>query len=199
MNSRDTTLEYYNQNAGSFIEGTMSVDVSHLYVVFEEYLSLGAKILDVGCGSGRDLKYFAAQGYRVVGLEPSDTLATYAGEYSGQQVVCKAIQETDWANKFEGIWCCASLLHVPKKELPEVFAILEKALKQSGVIYVSFKYGDSEIERSGRFFTDLNESLLEELVSNCLLLSIKSVWLTGDARPGREDEKWLNAMIVKSV
>ena len=198
MTAHDSTILFYNNNAQDFVEGTLSVDVSHLYSEFESHLSKGASLLDVGCGSGRDLKYFAQQGYQAIGLEPSSELATFAEQHSGQKVICGSIQDTDWRDEFDGIWCCASLLHVTKDELGDVFQKLARALKHGGAIYVSFKYGDQEVERNGRFFTDLTEELLATYVAACPELTITKTWLTGDARPGREHEKWLNAMVSKS-
>lgn len=193
----EQTISYYNANADAFIEGTLSVDVSHLYAAFEPLLPEGASVLDVGCGSGRDLKHFAERGYQSLGLEPSNQLAEFAQKHSGQQVVCATVQGTDWTEHFDGIWCCASLLHVPKDELREVFQKLTKALKLGGVMYVSFKYGDEEVERNGRFFSDLDEAQLKAYVAACDGIRIDKTWLTGDARPGREHEQWLNALIVK--
>lgn len=198
----DATIIYYNANAEAFIDGTLSVDVSHLYSEFESHLPQGAKVLDVGCGSGRDLKHFVAHGYQSTGLEPSSELAAFAEKHSGQQVICATVQEidgVDWVERFDGIWCCASLLHIPKDELGVVFQKLARFLKSGGVIYVSFKYGDQEVERNGRFFTDLTEELLVGYVVQCPELTIEKTWLTGDVRPGRESEQWLNAILKKSI
>lgn len=193
----EQTISYYNANADAFIEGTSSVDVSHLYAEFESLLSEGASVLDVGCGSGRDLKHFAERGYQSLGLEPSSELAEFAAKHSGQDVVCTTVQDIDWCEAFDGIWCCASLLHVPKEELGGVFQKLGNALKRGGVMYVSFKYGDQEVERNGRFFSDLNEQQLECFTNTFNGLQVLKTWLTGDARPGREHEQWLNALLVK--
>ena len=199
MTGSNSTVSFYNNNAQDFIEGTFSVDVSHLYAEFESHLSRGASVLDVGCGSGRDLKYFAEHGYQAIGLEPSNELATFAEQHSGQKVIFGTIQDADFRNEFDGIWCCASLLHVPKDELGDVFQKLAGALKHGGVMYVSFKYGNQEVERNGRFFTDLTEELLAGYVEACPELMIEETWLTGDARPGREQEQWLNAIVSKSL
>ena len=103
MSYENKTVAFYNSNAQDFIEGTLSVDVSHLYAEFESHLPDEASVLDVGCGSGRDLKYFAEQGYQAIGLEPSSELATFAEQHSGKQVICGSIQDTDWRDAFDGI------------------------------------------------------------------------------------------------
>lgn len=199
MTCSNPTVSFYNENAQDFIEGTLSVDVSHLYADFEAHLPSAASVLDVGCGSGRDLKYFSERVYQAIGLEPSRELAAFAEKHSGQQVICRTIQDTGWRDAFDGIWCCASLLHVPKDDLGAVFKKLAIALRDQGVMYVSFKYGESEEERNGRFFTDLTEESLAAYVAACSELTIEKTWLTKDARPGRESEQWLNAILKKSI
>lgn len=192
-----TTLEFYQKNAQSFAESTLNVDVSPLYVEFEPLLPASGKILDAGCGAGRDLKYFKDKGFDVIGIDASENLVDIAKRESNCEVYCKTFEKIEWQNEFDGIWCCASLLHVAKEDQVAVFSRLCKALKKGGLLYVSFKYGSDEIERNGRWFSDLNEALLSEILSELPQLATKKVWLTCDVRPDREGEKWLNAIIEK--
>lgn len=73
-----------------------------------------------------------------------------------------------------------------------------KALKEDGIIYTSFKYGDFEGERNGRYFTDFTEKTFEEFVGEIDNLQLKEAWITGDVRPGRGEEKWLNVILQKN-
>lgn len=100
--------------------------------------------------------------------------------------------------KYEGIWACSSILHLPKNELKAVFMKMFKALKEDGIIYTSFKYGDFEGERNGRYFTDFTEKTFEEFVDEIDNLQLKEEWITGDVRPGRGEEKWLNVILQKN-
>ena len=189
------TLNYYNQNAQSFSDSTLHVDMSALYAEFLPLIPKHGHILDAGCGSSRDAMYFKQQGFTVSAFDASPELAKLASNYLQQAVEVKTFQQLNCTNKYDGIWCCASLLHVPKAELPQVFLKLQNALKPNGVLYVSFKYGTQERVHNGREFTDLNESALTALINSHTKLKILKQWQTVDQRPERESEVWLNALI----
>ena len=194
-----TTLTYYNNNAQTFSDSTLNVDMSALYAEFLPHVKQHGHILDAGCGSARDAAYFKNQGFTVSAFDASPALAKLASNYLQQPVEIKNFQELECVNKYDGIWCCASLLHVPKAELPQVFLKLQKALKPDGVLYVSFKYGTQERVHNGREFTDLNEQLLSSLLNQHTQLSIVKHWQSVDQRPGRESEVWLNALIKYAI
>ena len=192
------TLNYYNQNAQSFSDSTLHVDMSALYAEFLPLIPKHGHILDAGCGSSRDAMYFKQQGFTVSAFDASPELAKLASNYLQQAVEVKTFQQLNCTNKYNGIWCCASLLHVPKVELPQVFLKLQNALKPNGVLYVSFKYGTQERVHNGREFTDLNESALTALINSHTKLKILKQWQTVDQRPERESEVWLNALLTRS-
>lgn len=191
------TIDYYNSNADDFYESTVNADMSAQYNMFEKRLYAGACILDCGCGSGRDTKYFLEQGYEVTAIDGSEELCKKASELTGVEVRNLFFQDIDYENEFDGVWACASLLHVEKDDLPEVLRRICRAMKDSGILYVSFKYGDYSGERNGRFFTDMNEDSFEKLIKGIPEFSIQEVEISNDVRPGREDEKWLNVIVVK--
>ena len=190
-----TTLTYYNNNAQTFSDSTLNVDMSALYAEFLPHVKQHGHILDAGCGSARDAAYFKNQGFTVSAFDASPVIAKLASNYLQQTVEVKAFQQLNCTNMYDGIWCCASLLHVPKVELPQVFLKLQNALKPNGVLYVSFKYGTQERVHNGREFTDLNEDGLTELITHHTELKILKQWQTVDQRPERESEVWLNALI----
>ena len=190
------TIQFYQDNADDFFEGTVNVDMSNIYQHFTKCLSKGALILDAGCGSGRDIKAFLDMSYSVEAFDASSELVSRASEYTGIEVKHGLFNDVNEVEKYNAIWCCASLLHVPEIELPETLSKLANALKPSGVWYVSFKYGDSQRKKDGRSFTDINEHRLTELVSNLSNIDIDLTWVTEDNRPNR-NEKWLNAILVK--
>ena len=172
--------------------------MSALYAEFLPHVAQLGSILDAGCGSARDAAFFKAQGFTVSAFDASPELAELASSYLQQPVAVKTFQELNCVNQYDGIWCCASLLHVAKAELPQVFLNLQKALKPNGVLYVSFKYGDTERVHNGREFTDLTEQLLSSLLNQHTQLSIVKHWQSVDQRPGRESEVWLNALLTHS-
>ena len=191
-------MDYYETNAKTFVESTLGIDMQPLYQHFLPLLPDGADILDVGCGSGRDSRYFITQGYRVTAFDASPRIAALAEKEVGQTVAVQRVQDIQYQNQFHGIWACASLLHVPTQDLHDVFHRLSKALKSNGLIYCSFKYGRGEMQREGRCFTDLNEYGLRAVLSRDRELAIEELWVTSDRRPGRSDERWLNATLVQS-
>ena len=190
-----TTLTYYNNNAQTFSDSTLNVDMSALYAEFLPHVKQHGHILDAGCGSARDAMYFKNQGFTVSAFDASPALAKLASNHLQQPVEVKTFQELECVNKYDGIWCCASLLHVPKAELPQVFLKLQNALKPDGVLYVSFKYGTQERVHNGREFTDLNENALTALINSHTKLKIIKQWQTIDQRLERESQVWLNALI----
>ena len=193
---KNKTLDYYNQNVTTFIADTISVDLKDTQNKFINALP-GDKILDLGCGSGRDTKYFLEIGLKVTALDGSEELCKRASDYLGIPVYHMLFQELDLEDEYNGIWACSSILHLPKDELRTVFYKMVTALKSSGVIYTSFKYGEFEGERNGRYFTDFTIELFNEFIKNIPDLKIEEQWITEDVRPGRRDEKWLNLLLRK--
>lgn len=194
------TLSYYDENASAFCEGTRNADMSEMRGRFQQYLKPGALILDAGCGSGRDSKAFMESGYRVVAMDGSKEMCRQASKYLGHEVQCRRFEEIDERNVYDGIWACASLLHVPYELLPKVIAKLVDSLVDGGVLYASFKYGEEEREAGGRYFTDLMEEgwkkVLEEAEEEIKGSRLETVecFVTGDVREGRGGEKWLNVV-----
>lgn len=196
--SMDNTLKYYNKNANQFVQGTLSVDFKQTQDRFLSKLSAGAYILDFGCGSGRDAKYFFENGCQVDATDGSEELCKIAGDYTGIDVKCMLFEELADVQKYDGIWACSSILHLSKEALSGVLKKMAVALKDSGVIYTSFKYGNYEGERNGRYFTDFTIETFEEYLQRVPELQIEEYWITGDVRPGRGEEKWLNLILRKS-
>lgn len=194
----DSTLEYYNQNAQSFVDGTISVDFEQTQLKFINKLTAGAYILDFGCGSGRDTKYFLSKGYQVDATDGSEELCKKASEFTGIEVKQMLFEELNEAEKYDGIWACSSILHLGKRTLKDVLQKMKAALKPDGVIYTSFKYGDFEGQRNGRYFTDFTLEAFQEYIKLIPGLVIEEYWITGDVRPGRGEEKWLNLILRKS-
>lgn len=193
----NNTIQYYQQNAEQFSRETRSVDFSQNQDKFMSKLKKNDTILDFGCGSGRDTKCFLEHGFQVEAIDGSEELCRLAGEFTGIKVKHLLFQELAEKDKYDGIWACSSILHLPKQELIEVIQKMSLALKSKGIIYTSFKYGTFEGERNGRYFTDMTEDSFEEILQTRKELQIEEQWITSDVRPGRGNEKWLNLILRK--
>lgn len=194
----DKTLDYYNQNADAFVAGTISVDFKQKQDKFIGRLQAGDYILDFGCGSGRDTKYFLEAGMKVDATDGSEELCKIASKYTGIKVRQMLFQELDEYEKYDGIWACSSILHLPKDELKQVLIKMAAALNAGGIIYTSFKYGDYEGERNGRYFTDFTIDLFTDFIQDVKHLKLIECWITGDVRLGRGEEKWLNLILQRN-
>jgi SAM-dependent methyltransferase len=175
------------------------VDLSILQTDFLKHLPFNSRILDLGCGAGRDAKEFIAKGHFVTALDASSELCKRASYVIKQKVICKRFEELDYLEEFDGVWACASLLHLKFEELLDVINKIEKALVLGGYFYASFKYGTKEEVRNGRYFTDLNEERFKKLLMDKKSLKIIEIKITRDKRRGREKEKWLNVLVKKVV
>lgn len=195
----DCTNAYYTRNARAFVTETLMVDMAPIYARFLPRLPAGGAILDAGCGSGRDARAFLDDGFRVIAFDASAPMAALAAEHLGQPVQVLRFQDLDWHQAFDGIWACASLLHVPAVELPETLQRLARALRPGGVLYASFKYGCGERYYHGRRFTDLDEAGLAALLTQVEGLTELETWTTGDRRPGRQSERWLNTILTTTA
>lgn len=187
------TIEYYNQHAAEFYAGTVNADMSYCQEKFLAYLPTQGRILDAGCGSGRDSKYFMEIGYDVEAFDASMELCKLATKMIGKEVRCMRFEDLDEDCEFDGIWASASLLHVSKTELPDVLQKMRRALKPDGVLYASFKYGSTERVKERRFFNDYTEGEVQEVFEK-VGFKCEECFVTADVRVGRGEEKWVNVI-----
>ncbi|QVK18502.1 class I SAM-dependent methyltransferase [Mycoplasmatota bacterium] len=188
------TQNYYNEKSYVFIENTLNVDMSHQYQLFEQYLPTKGKILDLGFGSGRDSLYFSKK-YHVLSIDNCKSFVDEAKKILKNPVLLMDVNNMSYEDEFDGIWACASLLHVTYRDLPGTLNKCFNALKIDGIMYMSFKYGTFEGKRKGRHFTDLNEKRLNEILS-MTEFKLMEMKITKDVRVNKND-KWLNVIIKK--
>jgi SAM-dependent methyltransferase len=195
-----STTAYYDTHASEFCENTASVDMSELYAPFLAGIPAGGRIMDAGCGSGRDSLAFLKAGYDVVSIDASLEMVKATSKLTGRDALLLAFKEIEFVNEFDGIWACASLLHVSRRDLDAVLIRLTKALKAKGVLYLSFKLGDAERFEHGRFFNDLDEPLLKSFVADQPRLELVKLWVTNDVRNDRRGgQQWLNAILCRTA
>ena len=163
------------------------------------YISKNSVGFDAGCGSGRDTKFFLEKGYSVVAFDNSPNMVRHAAELTGQKVLLLSFEEIEFKEMFDGIWACASVLHVPENNISTVLSKFTAALKDDGILYTSFKYGEKEQIRNGRFFADYTEERFNQLLAAIPQLELFQYWKTSDLRLGRSDEKWLNILLKRII
>lgn len=191
------STEFYNRNAEAFYDDTAETDMTAIYERFLPLLRPGALILDAGCGSGRDTRAFLQRGYLVDAFDGSAEMARRASDLTGisvQQMMFEDLLESPLRKRYDAIWCCASLLHLERNVLPKVLETLLNALVPAGVMYVSFKYGETERIKDGRHFTDLTKESLDQMLATLGGCALADSWVTNDQRPERAD-MWLNAIV----
>lgn len=164
MEKNYNTLDYYNKNAKEYCEQTLVGNLQENYDKFLKNLSKDAYILDFGCGSGRDSKYFIDNGYKVKAIDGSIKMCEFASEYIGQEVSCMKFEELDDINTYDGIWACSSILHVEKELLPIVLTKMIRALKTNGIIYTSFKRGTGYEIKEGKYDNYLTKDEMIEIL-----------------------------------
>lgn len=186
---------YYESNAEHYAAETFSADMSEQYQRFLPLLKKGAKILDVGSGSGRDACYFQKHGYQVTALEPSKNLCREIRKVFSGEIICSDIQNYRPKERYDGIWACASLIHLQEEEIRRFFEKIDLYLNDNGVVYVSGKNGIStgEVE-DGRFFLEFTEQLVEKILTVNEQLKLEQLWYTEDVS-GRRGFQWLNVVL----
>lgn len=199
------SIDYYNSNAEHYIAETEKADLSRLYALFEKYLRPGSVILDIGCGSGRDSKYFCDKKYKVYAHDGSEAMVDHAKKYLGDRVAQCYFEDFEpeklfhQALLFDGMWACASLLHVKEEKLVAVIDHYTKFLKAQGVFFMSFKERDENHQIEGRYFTNFTPSKLKKMITSCKDLELLEILETRDVRDERENEAWLSVIVRKSL
>lgn len=193
----DSAIRYYNENARAYFDSTVALDMGKLYGPFLKHLRPGSKVLDAGCGSGRDSLFFKNQGFQVTAFDASKEMVKLASELLDQKVLLMSFEDLSLTEQYDGIWACASLLHVEKAKLSRVVAELAKHLKDGGVFYISFKYGREEYWKEGRYFNHLDEDTLKEMLQEVPELRTEQLFISTDVRGYRSSDQWLNAYLIK--
>lgn len=190
------SIVYYNQNSEEYFSSTKDFDMSSLYNLFLPLVPKGGKILDAGCGSGRDTKYFLEQKYDVTAIDGSKELAALASAYTGHTVRTLRFQDITYDHQFDGIWASASLLHVPKPDIQDVLKKLYKALKKDGILYASFRHGEQEYLEENRYFNDQTEESLKGLLSSMGPIEILHL-STPESLKSRRGFKFVSSVVRK--
>ena len=191
------SVEFYNKNANKFFEETLKADMNNLYKKFLNNLPVkNGEILDLGCGSGRDSRFFKNLGFKILPIDLSEELVKKASEYLGQEVIIQDMRNLNYKDRFIGVWACASILHLKIEDIEIVLDKIFESLKKNGILYASFKYGEEDYIKDDRYFTCFNEERFfknfPKYKNNCI-----ETFETFDVRKERKNEKWFNIILKK--
>jgi SAM-dependent methyltransferase len=191
-----STERFYETHAAEYFRRTVDVDLSHLYDRFLAAVPVGGRILDAGCGSGRDLREFVRRGYRATGIDASRALVRIAARHSPAPCFVMRFEDLSYENCFDAIWACASLLHVPKRMLRSVLHRLHLALVPGGVMFVSVQAGKGEaLAPDGRFFARYTKQEFAKALKAAGFTVIEA-WISKDVLAGRKSTRWINMLAV---
>ena len=195
---KEDTINYYDNNAEQY-KNMWNIDFTKNYNfqvpdIFLEYLNTNAYILDLGCGAGRDSKYFMEKGYKVKSIDGSKQMCKIASEYLNMEVEQMDFCDLNYKETFDGIFACASLLHLVNEDLITCMKKIYEALKKDGILYVSFKLGDEERIKEGRYFNDMTEEKFAEICNGVQGFKILKVW---SEEPYEQHKPFINFILRK--
>jgi SAM-dependent methyltransferase len=191
------TFRFYETNAGSLIEKSRLPNGHEWALPFISLLSPRAHILDAGCGAGYSSQYFIQQGFVVTAFDASESLVRFSSELLQQPVHQLKFEDIIFENEFDGIWACASLLHVPRSHMPQVVHRLSAALKMGGILYANFVYGEEQGSRGGILFNDYTEDQFQSVLAEEKSLRTLRMWRSPDLPPVRPGREWLHVLAQK--
>lgn len=189
--------DYYNRQASAYYENTVELDMTEILERFTQLLPESSTVLDLGCGSGRDSLYFIEKGYDVTSLDGASELCELAQIHIGQDVLCMNYEDIDFKDVFDGVWACASLVHISREDMDFILDKIVDSLKVDGVLYMSFKYGEYSGMKDGIYYTEYKTKMMRELINSHNNLELIDIFKTNDVRPEREEQEWINVFLKK--
>ena len=195
------SIDYYNRYAVPYYEETVDASMEEVMKPFVELLSEeseNAEVLDLGCGSGRDTLLLEEYGFYVTPMDGSEEMCKLAEVNTDKEVLQMTYDEMEFDDVFDGIWACASLIHLTEDEMRKVMKKLVQALKENGVLYFSVHRGDRDGIYHGRCFHDYNRRELQSLMEEYPELEVVDIWTTQDVRSEKSDKLWLNVLARKT-
>ena len=199
MLKQNSTIRFYDDNAEEYFKSTVNGNMIEAYCKFLRYISSNGHILDFGCGSGRDSKYFLDHGYIVTAIDGSEKMCKLASNYAGISVKFMDFSELSEENKYDGIWACSSLIHISTCELLEVINKMILALKSHGIIYTCFKNGTGDEIINGRYYNYLTKEDFIELLKKFSELEIIEIYDSKSIINPTDTRYWNNFILRKII
>lgn len=189
--------DFYNERARVYYDNTVELDMSEALDEFISLLPENCPVLDLGCGSGRDSLYLIEDGFDVTAMDGSVELCGLAEIHIGQDVLCMQYEDMQFESVFDGVWACASLVHIPKNEIDNILYKIIKSLRPNGILYMSLKYGDYSGIKDGIYYSEYRSKEIRNIMNGYKNLELLKIYKTNDIREQRKDEQWINVYIKK--
>ncbi|MBX9620903.1 MAG: class I SAM-dependent methyltransferase [Alphaproteobacteria bacterium] len=190
-----SSITYYNKNAQIYSKRTVNGCRLEFRERFLAQLKPGVRILDVGCGVGREARFFEELGYDVTAVDGSEEMIKLASQILKKPPLFMRFQDMNFSEEFDGIWAAASLIHVPSHELKDIISRIWKALKPEGIFFANFKHGEGEYTQEERTFYYITETSLRPYLAD--QFKIIDIW-TAENRSSHfahsPDKLWLNVL-----
>ncbi|MEC8066979.1 MAG: class I SAM-dependent methyltransferase [Pseudomonadota bacterium] len=192
----DCVKKYYNEHAQEYAKKTAEVFDLKALDSFMSGLPKGAKILDVGTGSGRDALYFKDRGFNVEAIDVSSELCEIASRTLNQPVCNKSVLDIEGEGVYDGVWCYASLLHLSREDIQKSIDLMFNALTKGGCLFMSFKHGETDgVTHCGRFYFDMNHERLKKFKMD--KWQTMQVWIEPCKRQGGNRPDWFCILLKK--
>lgn len=193
----ELTERYYRDNAARYAQSTRAIPMASCYARFERHVAQGGRILDVGVGSGRDMRYFLQRGYAVEGIDACGEMAAQAAAWAARPVAVMSVTDLVADTPYDAIWANAVLLHMPVPELLTAFRRLACALRTGGALFVSFRSGPGQFRHTdGRLYHGIDRASLQSLVAGTGLWMIDH-WSEDDRQADGASQAWLYAIFKR--
>lgn len=191
----NSTLSWYKENASQYAEATQCSLVHDALGEFLSRIKEGGRILDYGCGCGRDSYYFMKHGFFLDSMDGSMEMIKEAERLFGIHPIFASFLSLNEIERYDGIWAQASILHLYENDLKTSLSLIERALKNGGVFYSSFRKGERDGYEDGRWYTNMTVDRFSSLLPSKLY--IEKAWESKDVRPSVE-KNWLSIISRKS-
>ena len=173
---------FYSEGAEKFAQDYSLENMPEAYIdLLEKFIELtdGQKVLDAGCGTGRDTEYFQDKGFEAVGIDLAEGMIEHAKENKEGLFYRMDIKDLDFENgEFSGVWANTVIQFFPPEQMPEIIDELKRALKPGGTFYISFKIGEGTVNREA-YGSEVKQYLIPEEKARKMLedkgLEIKEV------------------------
>ncbi len=189
--------DFYNTHYEEYSESTFNVDPSSFLTPLSEILNPGSTVLDIGCGSGRDLLWLKKKGFQPTGFEYSSNLAEFARKNSGCPVMEGDFSVFDFSQlQFDAVLLVGALVHVELSQLKQVLTNINRVLSEKGYIYLTMKKGQGQQKsKDGRVFTLWLENDLEEIFTE---LNLSILDISQQVSKIRKSDIWLGYLMQKN-